>query len=64
LRDALNSGDNLYVYVGNNPVNMVDPSGEWGVPCCKSWKWGICVRNGSTENIISLRKTSQQHRSA
>jgi RHS repeat-associated protein len=30
-------GLNLYGYVGNDPINMTDPSGTVGVPCAGGW---------------------------
>ncbi|MCG2826041.1 MAG: hypothetical protein L6265_05560 [Thermoplasmatales archaeon] len=43
LRSELREGKNLYVYVGNNPVVMVDPTGCWGWSWTwRSWKYYLC----------------------
>jgi RHS repeat-associated protein len=34
-KPELSQGPNLYAYVGNNPVNMIDPSGLAAEECCK-----------------------------
>jgi len=44
LRSELKEGNNLYVYVGNNPVNRNDPMGLWDTETLK-YKvcfWGWC----------------------
>ena len=38
-------GTNMFVYVGNDPINNVDPSGE--LKCCKKRAWyGKCKKRG------------------
>ena len=48
LRDAWNSGENLYVYCGNNPVNWKDPTGLLRI--VTDWK---CVVKKATQQIVS-----------
>ena len=44
LMEVMKKGKNLYVYVEDNPVNFVDPSGCWGWSWSWSWSW-VCPRS-------------------
>ena len=44
-------GANVYAYVGNNPVNSVDPSGRWH---CGWWDWGCWFNEFRCYICVSL----------
>lgn len=53
LRDAeKKEGPNLYAYVGNNPVNMIDPLGLEGEKCCEVEKDHLEWIRGSNDRAL------------
>jgi RHS repeat-associated protein len=49
-------GPNFYAYVGNAPINRIDPSGLWSVSI--SWYWGfggtLTVGNSNGSNFVNV----------